>query len=108
MTKLKVELVKMDRAVVMQVLEQEEGTRDKDALFRHGGLTLYSKSCPALDNQEVYVRGYACEWDFNPCGLPFNSNAERDEYYDKVKALVQAYNASLLGTEQGCMREIVE
>lgn len=109
MKRLKVELVKMHRAVVMQVLEQDDATRGKGTLCDHSGLVLIANTNPALCNKFVYIRGNSRMCDFEPCARSFASDEERDVYYDKLKALIQAYNASLdPKSETGCGREVVE
>lgn len=74
--KLKIRFVKFERALAMQILEQE-------GIFKtieHVRVRAY----PSLDENCVFLRSWEKEYDFSVRTIRFNGNAERDEYLDKV------------------------
>lgn len=74
--KLVIRFVKFERALAMQILEQE-------GIFKtieHVRVRAY----PSLDENCVFLRSWEKEYDFSVRTIRFNGNAERDEYLDKV------------------------
>ena len=74
--KLKIRFVKFERALAMQILEQE-------GIFmtiEHVRVRAY----PSLDENCVFLRSWEKEYDFSVRTIRFNGNAERDEYLNKV------------------------
>lgn len=74
--KLKIRFVKFERALAMQVLEQE-GYFDT---MKHVRVRAY----PAVDDTCVFLRGWEKEYDYSVKTIRFNDNAERDEYLNNV------------------------
>lgn len=74
--KLKIRFVKFERALAMQVLEQE-GYFDS---MKHIRVRAY----PAVDETCVFLRGREKEYDYSIKTIRFNNNVARDEYLDKV------------------------
>ena len=77
MTKLlKIRFVKFERALAMQILEQE-------GIFmtiEHVRVRAY----PSLDENCVFLRSWEREYDFSVRTIRFNDNAERDKYFNNV------------------------
>ena len=74
--KLKIRFVKFERALAMQILEQE-------GIFmtiEHVRVRAY----PSLDENCVFLRSWEKEYDFSVRTIRFNGNAERDEYLNNV------------------------
>ena len=75
--KLKIEFVKFERAVAMQILEQE-------GIFmttEH----VQSVVCPAISDERIYLRGADLKLHDTISTLSnFSDNAERDEYLNNV------------------------
>ena len=74
--KLKIRFVKFERALAMQILEQEWYFDT----MKHVRVRAY----PAVDETCVFLRGCEKEYDYSLKTIRFNDNAERDEYLDKV------------------------
>jgi len=91
---LKIRLEKWEKAVVMQVLEQSKDITEELSVkgFRQGDFSLETKCNVELDSFTVYVRGRNSLADFDIGYLSFDNNMERDEYYNNVVALFNAFN----------------
>lgn len=77
--KLKIQFWKAEKALAMQILEQEGLPKEK----RDGFIKIIDS--PALDFvMGVWLRGYHHDADFNLETIHLESNAERDAYLDKV------------------------
>ena len=74
--KLKIRFVKFERALAMQVLEQE-GYFDTT---KHVRVRAY----PAVDETCVFLRGREKEYDYSVKTIRFNDNDERDKYLNNV------------------------
>lgn len=74
--KLVIRFVKFERALAMQILEQE-GYFDT---MKHVRVRAY----PAVDETCVFLRGCEKEYDYSIKTILFNDNAERDEYLNNV------------------------
>ena len=74
--KLKIRFVKFERALAMQILEQE-GYFDT---MKHVRVRAY----PAVDETCVFLRGREKEYDYSVKTIRFNDNDERDEYLNDV------------------------
>lgn len=74
--KLKIRFVKFERAIAMQILEQE-GYFDT---MKHVRVRAY----PAVDETCVFLRGVEKEYDYSVKTIRFNGNDERDEYLNNV------------------------
>lgn len=78
MKKLTIQFWKAEKALAMQILEQEGLPKEK------GGFVHIIDS-PALDFElGVWLRGYRHGADFDLETISLNSNAERDAYLNKV------------------------
>lgn len=76
--KLKIQFWKAEKALAMQILEQEGLPKEK------GGFVHIIDS-PALDFElGVWLRGYQHDADFNLETIHLKSNAERDAYLQKA------------------------
>lgn len=76
--KLKIQFWKAERALAMQILEQEGLPRNKEE-----GLVKITDS-PWLYGVRIRLRGCKHEYDWNIEREAFNTNAERDECLQKV------------------------
>ena len=74
--KLKITFVKFEKALFMQVLEQEGDFKEK----KHSLV----RASPALDEEGIYLRGRNAEWNEDVRGINFANNAERDKYFNDV------------------------
>ena len=78
MKKLKIQFWRAEKALAMQILEQ-------DGLPKEKGGFVHIIDSPALDFElGVWLRGYHHDADFNLETIHLESNAERDSYLDKV------------------------
>lgn len=73
--KLKIRFVKFERALVMQILEQEGSFRDSEHVCT--GL-------PALSGDRIYLREERERDNWDVSERSFETNAERDEYLKNV------------------------
>ena len=77
MTKLlKIRFVKFERALAMQILEQEGNFYT----IKHVRVRAY----PQMDENCVFLRSWEREYDFSVRTIRFNDNAERDKYFNNV------------------------
>ena len=74
--KLKIRFVKFERALAMQILEQE----GKFDTIKHVRVRAY----PQMEENCVFLRSWEREYDFSVRTIRFNGNAERDEYLNNV------------------------
>ena len=74
--KLKIRFVEFERALAMQILEQE-GYFDT---MKHVRVRAY----PAVDETCVFLRGWEKEYDYSLKTIRFNNNVARDEYLNNV------------------------
>lgn len=74
--KLEIRFVKFERALAMQILEQE-GYFDT---MKHVSVSAY----PAVDETRVFLRGWEKEYDYSIKTIRFNNNVARDEYLNNV------------------------
>lgn len=78
MKKLKIKFWKAEKALAMQILEQE-GLPEK----KEEGIVNIGQS-PDLYCEMVELRGIWSHCDFNVVNKRFSGNQERDEYLDKI------------------------
>lgn len=77
MTKLlKIRFVKFEKALAMQILEQEGKFIESHSVKIDTG--------SSLRRNKIYLRGRYSDFDLRIDFLPFSSNAERDEYLANV------------------------
>ena len=74
--KLKIRFVKFERAIAMQILEQ-------DGIFK-ATKHVQSVVCPEIGNKCIYLRGKNSEYDTTIGFIRFSDNAERDKYLNNV------------------------
>lgn len=99
---LKVRFVKLEKALVMQVLEQ---AKDQTYAFREMkfksslGISINSYNHPELYEEKVYLRGIAKERDFSISYMIFDNNKKRDEHLSKLLAALEEWrnNNGFLG-----------
>lgn len=76
--KLKLKFWRAEKALAMQILEQE-GLPEKKT---DGFVNIVTIS--AIYKDTIYLRGDCHKGDFNIDGVLFETNSERDEYLDKL------------------------
>ena len=92
---IKYRLVKFERALAFQVLEQDEGSRSFT-----GSPPVFARSAanPELGVGMAFVRGSSSSEDLRLCHRGFRSNAERDDYaallVAGIKKWADTYRAS--------------
>lgn len=74
--KLKIRFVKFERALAMQILEQEGKFKSREHI-----MIGYA---PAFEGNYIYLRGGDSEYDNSLSCKDFFSNAERDKYLNNV------------------------
>jgi len=74
--KLKIRFVKFERALAMQILEQEGYFK----ATKHVRVRAY----PAVDETCVFLRGWEKEYDYSLKTIRFKNNVARDEYLNNV------------------------
>ena len=80
---IKFRLEKWEKAVVFQILEQEEFECGK--VYSNEEFSIDVLAHPELpDCSFVYLRGSDSSKDFRVSSAVFDTNVERDEYYDKI------------------------
>lgn len=95
MSKLKVKLVKFNKAIAMQVIEQDEiitGSMSAPLEFKsQGGVMVMSGARPNLSRHTIQLRGEDKASDNDIVYCKFDSNEEVDEVYKQyVQALINA------------------
>ena len=76
--KLKIKFWKAEKALAMQILEQEGLPKAKS----DGFVNIVTIS--AIYKDTIYLRGDCHKGDFNIDGVLFETNSERDKYLDKI------------------------
>lgn len=76
--KLKIKFWKAEKALAMQILEQEGLPKQK-----YNG-DVFIINCPEIDKNEVHLRGAYSQADLYISSLCFCSIQERDEYLKKI------------------------
>ncbi|MGD9159641.1 MAG: hypothetical protein PVG39_14605 [Desulfobacteraceae bacterium] len=80
---IKFRLEKWEKAVVFQILEQESFERGD--IYKNENFSIKVSACPELlDCSLVFLRGWRRAEDFLVSSAVFDTNAARDEYYDKI------------------------
>ena len=74
--KLKIRFVKFEKALAMQVLEQEYKFKNTEH--------VWVRASPDFDEEGIYLRGVSAEWNEDVRQINFNDNAERDQYLNNV------------------------
>jgi hypothetical protein len=93
--KTEIRLERWERALVMQVLEQDEELREKLDFKASNGWRIWSFSQgPGFSSAEthIFIRGEDESRDSDVVVKYFNSNAERDEYHKNIVQLFKEYN----------------
>lgn len=76
--KLKIQFWKAEKALAMQILEQEGLPKNKNDGF------VKTEHSPAFGSEEIWLRGSEVIYDFYIDSVYFKSDAERDAYLDKI------------------------
>ena len=76
--KLKIKFWRTERALAMQVVEQEGLPKQK----YNGVIMIINGAC--LCNKSLYLRGCEETFDFDISSKSFDSNEDRDAYLDKI------------------------
>lgn len=81
--KLKIKFWKAEKALVMQILEQEGLPKCKQA---NSNSLIRITSMPSLfyETGEVYLRGQDTNWDYGIASIRCESNTRRDAYLNKA------------------------
>lgn len=77
--KLKIQFWKAEKALAMQILEQEGLPKEKE-----GGFVQINDSPALVFETGVWLRGYRCYANFKLDSIYFVTNAERDAYLEKA------------------------
>ena len=77
--KLKIQFWKAEKALAMQILEQEGLPKEKG-----DGFVRIDDSPRFIPEMGVWLRGYLCYANFKLDSIYFVTNSERDAYLDKV------------------------
>ena len=78
--KLVIKFWKAEKALVMQILEQEGLPKHKN----NNRVRILLSPSFFYEKGEVYLRGQSTEWDYCIASARFESNQDRDQYLDKV------------------------
>ena len=85
--KIKFKLVKFERALIFQILEMDERFRYMDYINSFKSkLCVQSELNPGMGNSILYLRGAWKARDFDIKLKYFDSNDDRDIYFDKIIA----------------------
>ena len=76
--KLKIQFWKAEKALAMQILEQDGLPKHKYKGF------VKTEHSPALSSEEIWIRGSEVVYDFYIDSVYFKSDAERDAYLQKI------------------------
>ena len=79
MKKLKIRFVKFEKALAMQILEQEGLPKNKEVG------NVWIKACPHLTRDRVFIRGSEKSKDFTLGLQEFESNKKRDDYLKRIR-----------------------
>ena len=90
--KLKYKLIKLERALVFQVLEQSELVEPGGNLYRcSNGVLVGSVRSPELSGSSIFLRGDFKASDLKAAARDFESNAERDDYAARLHAALKEW-----------------
>ncbi len=89
MERLKVIVIKLERAVVMQVLAMPEEWRGKGLICEVDGFSVDSDTFPGIYVNLCSLRGTDRNDDFRIDFDSFDSNEERDVYYNRLTAALK-------------------
>jgi hypothetical protein len=81
---IKFKLVKFEKAVAFQVLEQVPEAGEFGEFAAANGMSVSVRHAPELGDSGVFLRGEYVEEDLMIATRYFDTNEERDEYYQKV------------------------
>jgi hypothetical protein len=89
---IKIKLEKWERAIIMQILEQDDGLRDKNEIYSNGDMLLKSVGAPEITNTIIFIRGKSTSEDYRASRAVFDTNEARDKHYDRIVKLFEDYN----------------
>jgi hypothetical protein len=82
---IKIKLVKFEKALGFQVLEQDDVSKRGDFSFEvSNGLEIKSYNRPCLSMNTIFIRGEHEGDDLDIDTLEFENNKDRDLHYNKV------------------------
>jgi len=88
--KIKFTLTKLEKALVMQILEQPlVGFMPFSA---KNGMEVKSSHSPEISSDIIYLRGSYTNHDFRPATFSFDSNTDRNTCYNKVIAAIKDWS----------------
>ena len=92
MPQLVLNVVPLERAVVVQVVHQDESLRGVGMIIEHEGFTIRSYINPAAyeNDNDLYVRGRDRDEDYCPAVLGFDSNESRDAWIKRLQGAMDA------------------
>jgi hypothetical protein len=97
MKMIKIRLERWEKALVMQVLEQDEALRGNLDFKASNGWALRSVGSPDFNSNitktlQIFIRGEQEHRDMNIAVKYFDSNARRDKYHKNIVQLFTEYN----------------
>jgi hypothetical protein len=101
---IKIRLEKWERTIEMQVLEQSEDLRGREYIYSNKYGRICSVGLPSLGwgfTVDIYIRGKHRDEDFKVAHAVFESNKQRDKYYDQILKVFDGYNNREKKEEEG-------
>lgn len=99
-TKLKMRLVTLEKAICVQILEQDERFKPGDNFTARTGMAISNFDGPELYNNEFYLRGKYKNYDLKPSIMGFKTNEDRDEYIKKLITALQDWSDNFPGFKE--------
>lgn len=104
MTPLKIKITVKDKALEMQVLEQDERLRGVGDIYDNCDLYLVSVEHPQMTRNELLIRGDRIGNDDEVARRCFDSNTARDAYLTRVKKLMHDFRVAWKAGEVEVLR----
>jgi hypothetical protein len=92
MSKLTVRIETWEKALAMQIQEQDFEYKQGDEFVASNGLKVRSFCHSALHIERVYIRGSNPQEDFKLASLDFATNKERDEYHKQLLIALEEFS----------------
>lgn len=98
--KLKYKLIKLEQALVFQILQQHENFLRKERTLEHSyrarnGWVIKSELSPNLNSvsdKVIYLRGSMPRYHFIPTSYFFDNNLSRDAAYDQIQEALKDWS----------------
>jgi hypothetical protein len=90
---IKFRLEKWERAVVFQIFEQDKF--EHGVVYNNGEFIIEVLLHPEQSCNYIYLRGENSSEDFRVSSVQFNTNSERDAYYDEILKVFSDWKKSL-------------